>query len=81
MVISDNIIEEENFCIMVKNFLDFVQTFYFKEISLAFKKCLVIIENCVDLFLASLNIHFFYNEVEESFVLLLALFDYLYSSI
>lgn len=58
--------KKDIFCILVKDLLHSEQTFCFKEMFLALKICLIIIENCIDLFSASLNIQFPYNKEQES---------------
>ncbi len=57
-----NMLEEEIFCMPVKDLFQLVQIFHFKKMTLAIKVHLVIVEDYANLFLACLNIHVFYEE-------------------
>lgn len=61
-----NISAEEIFCVLVKDFFRLVQTFCFKEMSSALKMCFIIIDDCINLFSANLNVYVFYNEEKKA---------------
>lgn len=63
-VMAVNTSDKEIFCVPVKDLLRSIQTFRFEEMSSALKARLIVVEDCTDLFSASLNIHVLYDEEE-----------------